>query len=206
MIASIIKECSLRETLYNKRYESETGTVLCANYAELHKDFRASIKELYSEILVFQATFVCYLSDNNSLERWIQDIRKKNDWDKMMNEISRKNEQLKSQEQKWELIAQQEQREWEAEIRRHQEDAHRKEAKWLRELVEERNSQEDRKVLLHWLRGSQAPSRHRNAAAQQRNTPETGKWFVDGTLFESWSKKPNSFLWIIGKGWFPLLD
>jgi N-terminal domain of NWD NACHT-NTPase len=201
-IASIIRECSLRETIYQDRYESTSNKKIENRITISHKQYRECIKSLYSEIIIFQATYICYLSDQNTVERWIQDIANWQNWDSKIKTITQKNEDLKALDQHWRDNVQQEQ--WKVMTMQHDESIKKldyigKEISRFYKLVSEAKMQEEREGILGWLQ-TVMPSDYYDAAVAKREKYATGKWFLESDYFTNWKKQSNSFLWLVGKG------
>jgi hypothetical protein len=117
-IASIIRECSVREAIYHSRYESGTAKAVKPDSSVPHVDYKETIKDLYGKIITFQATYVAYLSENTA-KRGLQDASKWKDWDSMSNDIAVKNIKLQSMDILWRDHMQQE--EWQSQVQKHKE-------------------------------------------------------------------------------------
>lgn len=132
----------------------------------------------------------------------MQDVAKWQGWDKLIQDIAQKNDDLKALDQHWRDHMQQE--EWDAMTKQHGEsleklDALRKEMDRFYKLVSKAKQQEERSELLSWLQ-TVTPWAHYDAAVAKRRKYATGKWFLESDQFTDWKKKPNSFLWLIGEG------
>ncbi|KAK3395214.1 hypothetical protein B0H63DRAFT_427281 [Podospora didyma] len=206
-IASIIRECSLRESIYRSRYETTPTPTATTKKPQTrpptppHRDYKESIKALYSQIITFQATYVCFFSNHNTAARWLLDAVKLQDWDTMIQAITLKNGDIKSLDHHWRDYMQQE--EWAAMAKRHDEnlemlDALREEIQRFYDLVSTAKREQDRSSLLSWLQ-TVTPSTHHDAAVAQRRKYATGRWFLQSGDFTNWERGPNSFLWVIGK-------
>jgi hypothetical protein len=71
-IADILSRCAIREELYERHYVA--GTKL-DDFAITEAGYQDALKSLYVEILRFQATCICYMSENSG-RRMIDDIVK----------------------------------------------------------------------------------------------------------------------------------
>ncbi|KAH8657321.1 hypothetical protein BGZ61DRAFT_404246 [Ilyonectria robusta] len=201
-IACIIRECSLREALYRSRYETPDNERIPSDSIAVHKEYRESIKVLYSQIISFQASYVCFLSEHNTAVQLIQDMVKWEDWDSMIEDITAKNENLKSLDEKWQGLSQEE--EWKAMTKHHQEnltklDAIHAEMERFSGLLRAAEDHQERKELLIWLQQAVTPSVHYDAAVEKRRKHSTGTWFLQSDKFREWESASNSLLWVIGK-------
>lgn len=201
-IASIIRECNLREAIYRRRYEPTAGKCKIEDPdIGFHKEYRKGIKALYARILEFQAIYVCYLTHNNA-ERWVQDVAKWQDWDKLIKSIQGESLKVKALDKHFQGHMQQE--EWEFTTQRHDQalkamDALQREMERFSKLVSDANNNQTRDRWLSQLRTTE-PATHYNSAEQKRRKYATGQWLLHSSDFDTWKAKPNSFLWLIGKG------
>jgi N-terminal domain of NWD NACHT-NTPase len=200
-IASIIRECSIREAIYRSRYETKNGNPMQDSPAISHIKYRDTLKNLYVQIITFQATYVSFLSGNTG-KRWAQDIVNWKEWDKMVEDIVQKNNDIKSMDELWRDQRQQE--EWALRINQHHEqlerlDALRAEIQRFYDLVSEAQNKSERSNLLGWLQ-TVKPSTFYDDAIGKRGATATGNWLLEEEDFKNWKSKPNSFLWLRGKG------
>lgn len=198
--AAIIQECALRESLYEDRYEGVTAMPLTRKSDPKHVVYRESMKALYASILDFQVKFTHYLVSTNTASRFIRDIVCWDDWDTMIQEISQKNEDLRSLDRSWGQLVKQE--EWDKMGQRHEEkltamDILTAETKRIWRLLSESKEEKKRTDLLTWL-GPRLPNYHDVASEKHKNT-NTGHWFIQSDELKQWKGTPNSFLLIIGK-------
>ncbi|PMD45652.1 hypothetical protein L207DRAFT_258385 [Hyaloscypha variabilis F] len=202
LIASILRECSIRESIYRRQYETSHG--IDSQYRSLsdHKNYKDSIGALYVSILEFQTAHVCYLS-GNTVVRVARDMVVWDDWGKMKEEISEKNAELRSVDQTWKLFSIQEDRE--KLEKRHKENlaslkSITSEISRLSTLIKDAQTDQHRSTLLKWLRDSAKvdPSKFYGYCAK-RVQPGTGNWLLEDRSFENWKSKRNSFFWFQGK-------
>ncbi|CZR66406.1 uncharacterized protein PAC_16307 [Phialocephala subalpina] len=203
-IAGIIGECSLREAIYYRRYElpSEGKKAQRASRPE-HETYRSDIKAVYEMILTFQAKYVCFLSGMTA-ERWIQDTTKWQDWEKMIGDIVKQNDKLRNTDSAWNLYTDQEN--WEMQVEQHKQRldmlSHIKaETSRLVELISNGQVDTKRSELLRWLQdgGKADPADLKTVASNRRGDLDTGRWLIDGSVFDAWKSRPRSFLWLRGK-------
>jgi hypothetical protein len=173
-----------------------------------HKGYRETIKDLYSQIIIFQATYVCFLSDHNAVVRWMQDVVKWQGWDDMIKAIEQKNGALKSLDEHWRAKMQQD--EWDCVKIQHRESIEKldvlgQEMRRFRELVADARARQERSSLLLWLQ-TVLPGTYYDAAVAKRKKYATGDWLLKSTDFVRWETQANSFLWLTGKGRFMALE
>ncbi len=204
-IATIVSGCSIRESLYQRRYESNHDDKLMRESANSHITYRDALRSLYVKILSFQATSICFLS-KNTLSRTMADMVKWDDWKEMLAEIKEQEGIFKSIGEQWRDMKYEE--ECKLNNERHEQKmrgirAFQDEVSRLREVIEKAQADEERKRLLEWL-FSVDPSTNYNYA-HERNTSSRGDWLVkESSDFKNWEKAPNSLLWLHGKGIIPL--
>lgn len=85
-IASILSQCSIRESLYRHSYESEDNHVRRDTFSVSHTGYRDALKALYVKILTFQVTSVCFFYKHTP-GRLAADMVKWDPWDKMLEDI-----------------------------------------------------------------------------------------------------------------------
>lgn len=205
-ISNLITQSSIREELYQRRYESSTGGANLESSLQARTGFRNSLRELYMRILKFQVKCVCYYSENGVL-RLARDFVKWDDWDSLLQEIE-------DQEMSFQTITdackdERYEEECRAQDRRHKEnmkgvDSIGVDVLGLRKAIEAAQQDYQRKELLCWLSTIDASQNYNNARLKHK--AHTGDWLVNGANFECWQKEPNSFLWLHGKGMIYLLD
>lgn len=73
----------------------------------------------------------------------------------------------------------------------------------LHKAIEDARSDKDRVELLNWL--CKVDHSKLFNAARDRHQDGTNKWLIkDNDTFKQWEKRPHSFLWLHGKGVFPI--
>ena len=96
-IANLLRQSRMREALYHERYEVANNY---QNGLVSHIEYRESLKELYSSILLFEATSVCYLS-RNTASRIALDAIKWNNWKTLLASIKSQEEMFSSVNELW---------------------------------------------------------------------------------------------------------
>jgi N-terminal domain of NWD NACHT-NTPase len=200
-IGSIISQCTMRETLYHKRYESTNDEVSAAKFQDLHLKYRDILKRVYVDILRFQVTSICFLS-KHTVTLVMKELFKWHDWESMLANIRSRETVLKSFEQQWRDMKLDE--EWEKMEGRHRQRMNglrliENEITRLREIIKVEQTSTYRRDLLNWL-SSVDPSSNYNHA-RGNHALSTGDWLVDKNFdFKLWANAPNSQLWLSGKG------
>jgi len=205
-VASIICESSLRETTYSKRYEqTQSGMQQQKESRSAHVEYRSKIRDLYKEILTFQATNICFLSDKWA-KRALKDFAKWDDWEKIVGALEEQNSSLRNLDTQWSELRKEEQwQEWQS--------GHRENARLLAAIEAETErvaaaitsaqQNSDRRSILDWLRlegKSINPSKFLQEYAGARTSIEsTGDWILEHPDFRAWKTGRNSFLWLQGK-------
>lgn len=193
----------MREDLYERRYESKAGDDGDTQALASHIKYWGSLKQLYVQILKFQATSVCYFSKTQALRLGL-DAVKWNDWDSALVDIQEREKAFGQVYDIWRDFRCQE----ESEVlhARHEENMKNmavlcRNALGLRKAIEDRQGDKERAKLLDWL-SDVDPSVNFNAAIRKREQ-HTGNWLLkDNEMFENWQTAPNSLLWLNGKGNF----
>lgn len=212
-IASIISRCYMRETIYHTRYEltGEGSLLPNSKYHSSHIAYRDALKMLYTEILTFQATWVCFFSeDGSTFLRVIKDSVTLVDWEPMLHKIEQREQNLKDMDVIWKDTTYQE--DWGVKNAQHCErvrklDELKQELLRLSNAVISAQQQSDRKELFKWLIKVDSspdyiftPSTNYNKSRDRRQA-NTGGWLVDKLeTFQKWKTSPNSLLWLHGKG------
>lgn len=210
-IACIISQCSVREIVYHNRYELVERTSILENskFHLSHVKYRDTLKMLYTEILTFQATWICFFS-TNGFKRVLKDSVKLDDWEDMFTRIKIREENLKGMDKLWRDTRYQEDLE-------KQNDQHRERVGKMTELknelsllytaITDAQRETERKELLDWLKKVDlssnydfTPSTNYNSALDKKYS-KTTRWLVDNLeAFSKWKDSPNSLLWLHGKG------
>jgi hypothetical protein len=193
----------MREAVYHHRYElaNENSIHGYSEYHTSHVAYRDTLKALYTEILTFQATWICFFS-TNGFKRVMKDSVKLGDWEDMLTNIKRKEENLKGMDELWRDTKYQE--DWMEKNDQHRErvgklDEVKKQLSDLREAINAAQREEKRKELLDWLTTVDYSTSY-NSALQKRHS-ETSGWLVNKLeVFHKWKDSPNSLLWLHGKG------
>jgi hypothetical protein len=190
----------MRENLYCRRYESFDDELDREAFLSSHKVYRETLKELYIRILKFQATSVCFYSNNRFL-RVASDIVVWNNWDSLFQDIQ-------EQEKEFSLVCDglkdiSDQEEFEALRRRHEKNIARmkyvgNDVSCLKVAVEDGQKDRQRESLLDWLSSLDASKNYRDAL--DKKSAETGGWLIQSKSFRRWKIPPNSLLWLHGKG------
>jgi len=206
-ISNIVSQCTMREALYRRRYESRNHNQSSQNdYHSSHVIYRNSLKAVYMEILNFQTECTLYLS-TNGLVQFGRDFTKWDAWEEMLGSIKDLELVFQSIQEKWRDQMYQE--EWEKQTLQHQESIKRlgaieAEISRFRNLVLENHKTAERAKLLEWL-ATVDPSSNYNRA-RDSHSATTGDWLVqENNEFQAWKTSPNSLLWLHGKGMDMLL-
>jgi ankyrin repeat domain-containing protein 50 len=200
-ISGLIVQSSIRESLYRRRYESNSSNNDHDDLLPSHIAYRDTLKELYTRILKYQATVVCYYSKNTAT-RVISDMVKHDDWDSLLDYIKTQEEEFCKINELWKDNKYEE--ECTALDKRHQESMKSlvsigTDVSGLRKAIEDAQRDKQRTALLTWL-SSIDPSENYNSA-REKHEAETGSWLVDDNEnFKCWEFGPNSLLWLHGKG------
>ncbi len=203
-IATIISQCTMREALYHRRYESTDHGESKREFETLHIRYRDALRALYVKILSFQATSVCFLS-NDTFSRVTADMVKWTDWDNMLTEIKQQENALKAIEEQWRDMKHDE--ECKLHNDRHEQrmrglSAIEDEVSRVCSIIMQAQNNNEREKLLKWL-SSVDPSKNYNSA-RKSYALSTGDWLVEKSSdFKNWEKAPNSLLWLHGKGIIP---
>jgi hypothetical protein len=67
----------------------------------------------------------------------------------------------------------------------------------LSESMETSRINENRKIILNWLKPSD-PSTNHNATCK-KHEPDTGDWLLESSIFAGWKQAMNEILWLYGK-------
>lgn len=198
-VGDLIAQGSIREALYERRYQS-TGT----EYEQIrlersHKTYRDSLKSLYIEILKFEVKFVCYFTNRVSISTIAND-NEWNDWDPTR-KVQNHNQAFFRIYERWEdYIAEEE---YKAHFERQQEQMRSMtdisgDVLELRKGIEAAHRDTRRSELLNWL--SDVDPSYDFHSALQKHEPHTGNWLLESPNFKHWKTSPSSLLWLSGKG------
>lgn len=190
----------MREDLYRRRYESNKCDQDREPFVASHVGYKDTLKTLYTLILKFQATSVCYYS-RNTASRTILDMVKWDDWDALLADVKTQEEAFCAVNKIWKDTKYEE--ECIAHEKRHQENMESlksigSDVSALREIIKDAQQDTQRKGLLDWLT-SIDPSENYNSA-RRRHKDKTGDWLIkENEDFKQWQQNPNSLLWLHGK-------
>ncbi|KAE9376195.1 hypothetical protein N431DRAFT_404374 [Stipitochalara longipes BDJ] len=201
-ISDLIVRSAMRESLYERRYRSKAGEGDVSLDSDLssHKKYQDTLKNLYIEILKFQASGVCYLSTNTAF-RLGRDVVKWDKWDAFLGDIKKREDAFCKVYEIWKDTIDQEN--CEGVYRRHREKMETLGSiscniVALKKSIEDKQRETSRTKLLDWL-SSIDPSENYNTALLARQAG-TGDWLLQGNSdFESWKTGRNSLLWLNGK-------
>jgi hypothetical protein len=196
-IGNLIVWSDMRQKLYQRRYDADSGDQL--------QGYRDTLKELYIRILKFQAKSVGYYSKNDA-SRLGRDVVKWDNWDSLLEDITVQEVAFTQVYDIWkDLIAREE---YDKLSRRHTESMDimkliSDNIVAFQQAVASAQSDENRTKLIKWL-SSAEPSINYNSA-RDKHQSETGDWLIkDSRDFKNWETSSNSFLWVNGKGITPL--
>lgn len=197
-IAALLRQCSIRETLYRNSYDGNTENKE-ANLP-VHISYREELKILYIKILTFQATCLCHLSRRTG-GRIVRDMVAWTDWDELSTAIDMQKEHMNEIETQWRDFKLQEQ--WNVEKKRHNEhmdylDPMSNEIRRIREVTEKAQNDNIRLGLLRWLSSEDFSARYNDIWSRREEL--TGDWLIENDRYNDWKTKPSSFLWLYGKG------
>lgn len=191
----------MREALYAHRYESAGNLIDDKKFEHAHVEYRATLQELYSLILRFQAMYVCYCSRDTSL-RLISDLAKWDKWNSSLQDIEKQDQTFcKVYEILKDWMTQEE---YDELSKRHEESSKIMESiaediSALKAAIEKAQSDQRTRHLLQWLSPLDPSGGYRNALEKRK--ADTGDWLLkDHAGYESWKKAANTLLWLHGKG------
>lgn len=152
-ISGLIVQSSIRENLYRCRYESGNNNCDPDGFLSSHVGYREALKELYTRILKFQATSVCYYSKNTPFRIGL-DMAKWNNWDSLLADIKTAEKGFSAINDLWKDTRYEE--ECTALGKRHQESIKNlisiaSDVSGLRKAIEDAQQDSQRKELLSWL-------------------------------------------------------
>jgi hypothetical protein len=200
-ISDLIVCSTMREYLYKRRYESQSGEDDIKTFLASHMMYRDTLKKLYIQILKFQASSVCYLSKNSAFRLGL-DIVKWGNWDSSISDVQKREDAFRQVYGVWKDTRYQE--DCEAVFARHQEKMNvmisiRGDISGLRSAIKHAQGDTRRTDLPNWL-STIDPSESYNVGLDKVRAG-TGEWLLNGnTDFEDWETSPNSFAWLNGKG------
>ncbi|OPB46410.1 hypothetical protein A0O28_0065310 [Trichoderma guizhouense] len=197
-VSSLIVQGRMRESLYQRRYEGQNKAK--EPFPEAHSIYKATLEQLYGQILRFQIHCYCYYAQDKA-SRLLSDLSNKNDWNGLVEDIRQQEAQMAVIDKIWR-------------DQRYDEESAASERRYqgtilnlksiganisnLREAVEDANRDRKQKELLHWLCDID-PSDIYNAA-RKRHKAGTSEWLIkENVQFTSWVQSPSSFLWLHGK-------
>lgn len=197
-VASLLRQCSIREALYRSSYDGNTEKKE-ANLS-VHISYREELKILYVKILTFQATCLCHLSHRTG-GRIVRDMALWTDWDELSTAIDVQKERINEIETQWRDFKLQEH--WDVEKKRHSEhmeylDPMSNEICRIREVTEKAQNDNVRLRLLQWLSSEDFSARYNDIWSKREEL--TGDWLIENDHYNDWKTKPRSFLWLYGKG------
>lgn len=190
----------MREALYTRRYEMKPANERHDPLSS-HAEYRKALHGLYTQVLKFQATSVCYLYRNGATRIALDSI-KWDDWKSLLLDVQNKETSFCSIYDIWKDTRDQE--EGEALDERHREHmlamrTMSRDFSGLRNAVAEAQNDANRAKLLVWLSAVDPPENFNNA--QEKHAAFTGKWLLERNAeFEKWKTAPNSLFWLYGKG------
>ncbi|KAF4630229.1 hypothetical protein G7Y89_g7913 [Cudoniella acicularis] len=194
-ISGLIVQSSMREELYRRRYESDSGQNL-VDFQNSHTAYKDSLKELYVRILGFEITSICYYSKHTAF-RLGMDIVKWNSWDSLLANIQSKEKAFSEINKVWKDKKYDE--ECEALSSRLQSIV--VDVSGLLRAIENAQKDSQRTMLLDWL--SSVDSSKNYNSARSRHADKTGDWLMQkDETFKNWKNSSNSLLWLHGKGSF----
>lgn len=212
-ISSIVSQCSMRESLYRRRLESYVADAGLRESNDSHVIYRNFLKDLYVEILNFQATTFVFLS-GHTLSRDTKDMVGWNSWDDMLATIKAREAKLKSTEALWHDTMYF--NDWEFKKQQHQESVGELNAindevsRFAKVMVQAQNNKV-RTELLQWMGNGINPSsnynmlwdKHERDSSSETGISMTGNWLLrENDQFKQWENDPNSLLWMHGQGKF----
>jgi len=168
--------------------------------SSIHATYQDGLKALYTKILQFQATCICYPS-KPSASRILHDIIAWDDWDGLLKQVDDQINHMASLEIQWQGFKLQER--WHIESEQHEArlealHCYAKETSHLRALIEAVQSNQARQQLLGWLSSPVVSTRYNHIREQHEFL--TGNWLLEAHIYDSWKNTLSSFLWLYGKG------
>ena len=200
-IADLIVRSSMRENLYSRRYETNENAQDRQAFQQSHLKYRDTLKELYVQILKFQASSICYFSKNGAFRLGLDMIQWDN-WDSALGDVQGRETAFCGVYDIWKDTRDQE--EYEVLYKRHKENLGAlncigTDVSGLRKAIVDAQKDGRRIGLLGWL-SSVDPSVNFNNVIEKHEL-DTGNWLVeDNEEFSAWKKAPNSILWLNGPG------
>ncbi|PKK46896.1 hypothetical protein CI102_10648 [Trichoderma harzianum] len=194
-ISSLISQSRMREELYIRRYESRADQL----FPQSHREYKINLERLYRQILKFQATAYCYLT-NNTLSRLQSDIIHWNDWDGLIHDIQQQDIAFTGLTKIW--CDMQYNEECIAAERRYKETVSlwlsvEKNVSGLKKAVEEAQRERSYQGLLQWLCSVDHTMMYNTA--RDNHEAGTNEWLMEHSEFRAWEKNPKSLLWLHGK-------
>jgi N-terminal domain of NWD NACHT-NTPase len=199
-ISVLIRKCTLREETYVLWFEDGKCSHKVSKKAQI--SYRAAIKDVYNEILKFEAKAVCFYESNTAV-RLLEDSVKWDNWDDLSAEIKKKNATLENLETTYQTLLQQDH--WNK-----VENAHTNtlnslsliagENKRTADLIAQAQNSDTRRNLLEWLKKDEKGSQATIKPEATLPRSKTGHWLVQDPDFLKWRDSPNSCLWLHGKG------
>lgn len=194
-ISRLISQSQMREEFYVKFYESQNSAP--GALQQSHRAYKASLEQLYRQILKFQAKSCCYYS-NNAAFRYGHNAIRWNDWDRLVSDIRKRDTDFIEIERTW------------RDNERHLADetmqrtainslsAIRSDMAASHKAAENAITQKEREELLSWLCGTDPSSIYNTS--RNRYEPGTNEWLIKDSKFKTWEMNAGSLLWLHGKG------
>lgn len=202
-ITNIITQSSIREELYHRRYELNDIPHNSKDFPTSHDVYRTGLKELYVQVLRFQAISICYYASNTAVRAGL-DIVKWDDWATLMGDVEKQNSAFAKISDLWKDKKYEEDcMQLEERHQQHMKSIHciEDDISALRESVQSAQKVKGRRALLRWLSSTDPSSNYNSARESHAREPITGDWLVKETEdFQRWKDSPKSFLWLHGKG------
>jgi hypothetical protein len=189
----------MRESVYEQRAKCNNSDEEQTLSEESDALYRATLKDLYIEILKFQANVIKHMSKNGAFRLGLDMIKWQN-WES--SDIQTKEADLcKLYDLRKDLNAE---RDFEKILAYHREEIENLSSisyntSSLLYAIQEQQADRKRTELLNWL-SSVDSSKLYNSGLDKIRTG-TGEWLLTGNkIFEQWKLSPNSFIWLNGKG------
>lgn len=211
-IAVLLKQCALREETYDMRYTQTESKRVSLISSSSQAVYRSTMKDLYVEILKFEAKVIHFFS-NKKGKRLAQEMIMWNDWQTWFEEIIKKREELERVETQYETLVGEEKwkQKWRRQEEKHNEtlrsiDAVTAAIKEVQAVIANANRDSDRQKLIQWLKQPEEKIPKMERPEPSPSNSEFSKWLIGNPIFDSWETEPNSFLWLCGKGIIPLVS
>lgn len=202
----MIWQCALREQTCDMRYANTESNQEFSVISSFQIEYRSTMKDLYMQILTFEAKVVHFFSGNTS-KRILQESVKWNDWGVWMGDILKKKEVLEKLEIEYEKVYGEEKwkQQWRRKEAQHKEtlgriDAVKGAIEEFRADVAKAQKLSDRKELIEWLK---EPTKNLEKMKRPQPSPQDSMfsdWLFRESNYRAWKTEDNSFLWLRGKG------